>query len=238
MSRKLLKFIMPAMLVLCVGLSVVLFIETIKLKADNSTLMADIQKAEEKSKALSKKYSEEKAKNNVLQRGKMAADSQLRELSSKLETQGRQEQDACDEQEARAREMKKSAEACKSELSTLTNEIGKLKGRYGDLAAKIKENDDTLKKKDKELESRQGEIQSLKSQLKATGEKVDLAVNHNKQLSTLSKELLAEFDDQDVFQSLLKKEPFTQQKRVRLEKMIQEYLDRIDKDTLRKSETQ
>ncbi|MFH0725687.1 MAG: hypothetical protein V2B19_04935 [Pseudomonadota bacterium] len=238
MSRKLLKFIMPTILVLCVGLSVFLFIKTIKLKNENSALIADLQKTEEKSKALNKKYSEEKAKNNVMQRAKMAADSQLRELSSKLETQDKKEPDACDEQEARAREMKRSAEACKSELSTLTNEIGKLKGQCGELTAKTKDNDETLKKKDKELESRQGEIQGLKAQLKATGEKIDLAVNHNKQLSTLSEELLAEFDDHNVFQSLLNKEPFTKQKRVRLERMIQEYLDRIEKDTLRGSEKQ
>jgi chromosome segregation ATPase len=229
---------MPFLVALFVVLSVLLIVKIVKLENANLSLTEDIGKTEEKSKALNRKYSEEKAKNSVLQRAKLTADSQLRELNSKLEAQGKEEKAACDEQEAHAREMKKNAEACKAELSELTKEIAKLKGQSGDLAAKLRESDEALKKKEKELEGRQGEIQNLKAQVKAATEKAEQAVSHNKQLSVLSEELLAEFDDRNVFQSLLKKEPFTQQKRVRLERMIQEYLDRIEKDTLRGSQKQ
>jgi chromosome segregation ATPase len=215
-----------------VGIGVVLFIKNIQLKNDNTGLETEIAKLEGREKAIKKKYSEEKAKATALQRAKMAADSKTRTLQTQIDEFEDEKARIQDEHNAAVVKLEKMIADAKSELAQLIESRDGLKARYDETSKKLKTANENIRSQKKELADRDDEIKSLNAEVDTALRKIDRVVNHNKALAELGEEVLAEFDDRNVFDSLLEKEPFTQAKRVALEQMIQEYLDRIDDDVL------
>lgn len=236
MGLKVKKYTLPFLLFFLIAISLFLFIKTIQLKKSNTGLLDDIETMERREVALKQKYSEEKAKANTMQRAKLASDSQIRSLENELETIKKEILEENANQSDLISGLKKNVNACKNNLAELTEEKDRLSARLNEESGKLAEAVEIITKMDGKLVSRQDEITELQSQLTEMVRKVERAVAHNKRLAELAEELLAELDSRNVFTSLLEKEPFTQQKRIRLERMIQEYLDRIDSEILTDSD--
>lgn len=232
MGLQIKKITVPFFILFFVSLSAFLVVKTIQLKNANTGFQEDIEEMVRKESALKQKYSEEKAKANTMQRAKLSADSRTRTLESEIETLKKSLEKAQNSQDTVVSELKKDVEALKVSLTRVKEERDTLKTRYDDISEEIKVAGEMIKKKSGELSERDDVIKELQSRLAETLRKIDRAVDHNRKLSVMAEELLAEFDDRNVFTSLMDKEPFTQQKRVRLERMIQEYLDRIDSDLI------
>ena len=132
--------------------------------------------------------------------------------------------------------MKRKLDAETTELAGTKKNLAKLGEEYGESQAKVKQANAIIRDKDADLAKRDSNIKRLQSDLKNANQKIDRVVSHNAKLAELSQELLVKFDKKGIFSELLEKEPLTQEKRVDLEKMIQEYLDRIDKDTITDSD--
>ena len=232
MARKKSKLILPFFMILLVGLSVFFIFKTVQYKKSNAQLQESLEDSERKESALKQRYSEEKARGSALQRAKLAADSELRTLESDIEALKKEIEEARGSQDELLKRMSSNFNQCDASLKKLDKAYSELKGKYDEVGAQFITANEVIKKKEAELAERQDKMQALESQLSNANRKVKRAISHNKKMAELAEELLAEFDSRNVFGSLVNKEPFTQQGRVRLERIIQEYLDRLEPEIL------
>ncbi len=86
------------------------------------------------------------------------------------------------------------------------------------------------------LEQKQREtfqtLQEREKELKALNRKYDQAAEHNARLLAIGDELIRKYESKGVMTTLLAKEPFTQIKRVELEKLSKDYKEKIDQQKL------
>jgi chromosome segregation ATPase len=232
MNRIISKYGTMALLVILLGLSVFLFVKNTQVKKRNAGLQESIAKTEARENAIKKKYSEEKAKATALQRAKIASDSQIRTLETEVESLQEEMEKARGDQGVVIRGLEKKLETVKSALSELSKEYDAMNDKYAETVENLGKADNEIENLENDLAERRDEIRSLQSELKTALRKIERVVSQNKALAEIGEELLAEFDSQNVFDSLMEKEPFTQAKRVSLESMIQEYLNRIDDEVL------
>ena len=74
----------------------------------------------------------------------------------------------------------------------------------------------------------------LESDLQFATRTKDRYLKNNHTMAATAQSILARYDENGVFaDTILRTEPFTQLKKVELEKLIQEYLDKIDDTTIR-----
>jgi chromosome segregation ATPase len=106
-----------------------------------------------------------------------------------------------------------------SKNGQLTERLGKIEADRHALEQKQKETFQTLQEREKDL--------------KALNRKYDEAAGHNARLCTICDELIRKYESKGVMKTLLTKEPFTQIKKVELEKFVQDYKDKIDQQKMR-----
>lgn len=232
MNQKTTKYLIPSLLVIFLALSVFLYIKNLQLKKFNTELQETVAKTESREKAIKKKYSEEKAKATALQRAKLASDSQMRALEAEVETLQAEMDRTSGDKDMIIKEMEGKLEKVKSALSEMSKQYDTLSARFTESVEKLGKANNEIQNLETEVAEHREEIRVLQSDLKTANRKLDRAVGHNAELAEIGEELLAEFDNQNVFDSLLEKEPFTQAKRVSMETMIQEYLNRIDNEII------
>lgn len=170
---------------------------------------------------LKNKYAEQKSMAEAMLRAKQAADSGSREAERlKLENEKLQEEKQRGEQ-ALARQ--------EGQMTELKDRFAQQRSAFDKL--KEESNQSILEKKQKitELTS---ERDALKASLnQETGQHARCKKN-NAELAALSTEVVKKYKNKGVLGSIVKGEPLTQLKKVEHEKLCQEYLDTIDKDTL------
>lgn len=232
MKSKVFKYTLLGMLFLFLCISVLLLVKNNQLKGEIASLDDVLAKTERKAKGLKKKYAEEKAKGSALQRAKLAADAEKRELETTITELKKRTEASQGSKDRLISQLKGKIGGFEKKLDQLSKRNDGLKNEYFLVASKLKQAVGELKIRDADLAKRKGDIQSLTSQLNITMRKLERAVGHNKKLAGLAEDLLVQFDEKGFFSSMLEKEPFTQKKRLHLERMIQEYMDRIDKETL------
>jgi chromosome segregation ATPase len=232
MNQKATKYSMLVLLVVFFGLGVFIFVKNTQLKGLNAELQETVVDMEAREKAIKKKYSEQKAQATALQRAKLATDSQMRTLETENETLQKEMERARGDQGTIINELEKRIGKVTSDLSDMSKAYDELSAQYTETVAKLGMANQEILDLNGDLAQRKDEISELESELKTALQKIERVVAHNGALAEIGEELLAEFDKKDVFASLLEKEPFTQAKRVSLETMIQEYLNRIDSEVL------
>ncbi len=231
------RYLVPLLLLVVMVLCVMMLVKNSRLNNANVDLQVQIEEADRKERVLKKKYAEERAKAQALQRSKMAADSKVRDLeSSASELKAALEQAQASEADA-VKNLKRKLSVCGSDLGAANMALKELKAKSAVIQANLEKAVSDINQKENLIAGKNVELNNLQAQLSSAMSKIARAVDHNRKLSELAEQLLAEFDTKDVFQMLLEKEPFTQQKRIQLERMIQVYLDGIDQETLSDSDT-
>lgn len=106
------------------------------------------------------------------------------------------------------------ATALESKNSQLTEHLAKTEADHRALEQKQRETFRTLQEREKEL--------------KALNRKYDQAAEQNARLCAIGDELIRKYESKGVMKTLLAKEPFTQIKKVELEKLSRDYKEKID----------
>lgn len=75
-------------------------------------------------------------------------------------------------------------------------------------------------------------LQEREKELKALNRKYDQAAEQNARLYAIGDELIRHYESKGVMKTLLAKEPFTQIKRVEMEKLSRDYKEKIDRQKL------
>lgn len=194
-------------------------------------LQQEVARLENRDKLMQKKIAEEKALAGRYQRAQSDLQSQLRNADARIaEVTG--EKDLVAAQLAELKKQQQPAQDNAELLATidkLKENITQWKTRFDELR---EESVTTIKERDEKNAALTGENQKLTASLNQETQQHNRCKKNNAGLAGLSKELVEKYEKKDAMDSLSAKEPLTQFDKVELEKLIQEYLDKIDKQTL------
>ena len=76
-------------------------------------------------------------------------------------------------------------------------------------------------------------LQEREKELKSLVQNYDRCADNNVRLYHIGDELITKYKDKGMMGTLLQKEPFTQVKKVQLEKLVEDYKERIDREKLK-----
>lgn len=176
---------------------------------------------EDRNELIHSKYKEQKNLNSELMKSKRTLEGQNAAMKMKVSKIEK-------EKEAMLGKMAKlEAEInnVDARVETLIQEKAKLETTMADLRKQHAAKMDELTANIDKLTS---EKSALNSKLRMTRSQLGRAEKHNAKLCLIGQELLDAYEKKGVFGTLAESEPLTQLKKVEMEKLIQEYRDKID----------
>jgi chromosome segregation ATPase len=197
----------------------------IKLRIERSTYEQEISELKSRFDLLKDKYSEEKARANGLLRTRSTLEGQMRAIRTDMEALQEEKEKAAEERDALRAMLEKKAAGCKQEIKALSERYDGLLKKHKDLIARHEE---TKREYDEKVNTLLSEKEELDMTLKETTYNLERCERHNTELAEVAAELVVKYRDKGVVDSMAQKEPFTGLKQVKMEKLIQEYQDKID----------
>lgn len=202
-----------------------------RLDTERKQLYKEIESLTSRTELLQKKYMEQKAVAEAMRKATMEVESRLRAANSKL---------ALDEQEEE--KLKAAINAGEEKLTALHKALEETTAQYQQqiIAAQSafenlrEESNRIIREKNEQNSALTGERDRLSTSLQQETFQNKRCREHNGRFAQLSEELVHQYENKGVLKSLGEIEPFTQLKKVELEKMCQEYRDKIDENTLPK----
>jgi len=228
------KFFIGLLIVLLLGLSGYLGYKLNELTEAHAALTRDHKKLTSRADLLQKKYTEQKARTTALQRAKLTAEGFQRQAEMKVEEIKKQ----MDAQAAEMQSLEEKAEAknkvLEERIAARDNAIEKWKESHKKLTEKIREARATVKEREAAIAKMEENIEELESELQFATRTRDRYLSENKEMAAISKSILVRYDEKGIFaDTIMPVEPFTQIKKVEIEKLIQSYLDDVDDHTIR-----
>ncbi len=196
-------------------------------------LERDLDDTKKKVRLLKKKYSEQKALAGQLMRTKRALEGQKRATREEVEKLEQEKTVLLAEQASLKAEVKKCDSKLKSgaeKIKEILGQLANIRKEHKDLEHKMSE---TVEKHEKEMAQVNMEKKDLDRHLKRTRQFLKRFEDRNARLCKIAEELIEKYKNKTVSDVMLKKEPFIQFKKVELEKMVQDYEDRIEKEKLK-----
>lgn len=192
-------------------------------------LKEEIESSKKKVALLLRNYQEKQSLAEGLLRAKRTLEAQNVEAQRELDQLKSELSAVRSARQAVSQTLGKNVEAFEAEIQALKGQVSNLAKEKKALEeghalalAGHKAEKASLEAERKEMET------SLKSELKRTYQSLDKSEGNNARLCVIARELLDRFENKSVIGSLMEKEPFTQIKRVELEKLTEEYRERID----------
>ena len=213
------------MLVFC-ATSVFLGYEHIKFKKKNNSLIKQSEKLNKKIRLVKKKYLEKKAMADGLLRTKQALEVKQQNVAMKLEKVLKNTMLA----DALIIRLKKELDSVKSDLTIaetgsaeFSEKLRALKIKHAELVKTA----ETLTAENRELANKN---LALQDEINDANQLIKQCASNNESLGRIAEELIGKYKDKKLFDVILQKEPVTQIKRVELERLDQEYRDKIKKE--------
>ena len=230
MKNNILTNILVLLLAVVAGGSIWLGYMAHSLGLQGDTLQQDVARLESREKLMQKKIAEEKALAGRYQRVQSDLEGELRAADAKNAEVMREKELIT----AQLEELKKQPPAqgdaeLLAAVDKLKENIAQWKTRFDELREK---SINTLKERDEKNATLVGENQKLTASLSQETQQHNRCKKNNAGLASLSRELTEKYEKKNALDSLSAKEPLTQFDKVELEKLIQEYLDQIDRQTL------
>jgi hypothetical protein len=208
------------------GFVIALFYGNYRVEKHRKLMQNEIDKCNKKGEQLQRRYVEQKATSDRLQRLNVSLNGQKNTLQAELDKAKEEFLDI----ESRFKELKdleneKSVQLteCKNSYDALSMELeGKLEEEKNLLTKTKKKHEDQIRALEKELDEKISEVRSLES-------RNENCANKNARLCIIADELLDRYENKGVMSSLLQKEPMTQIKKVELEELTNEYRENIER---------
>lgn len=201
----------------------------LSLKSERNSLQQELADLEGRGKQVQKKLAEQKALADHAVHARSGLESEVRAAVAKTAELDKEKQVL----QARVEELEKKSAAGNDELQV---RLEKLKGnieQWKDQYEKLRqESVARIKEQEQTIAQLTNDKQQFESSLKQETQQHDRCKKNNAGLAALAQELVDNYRKKGVLGSLAQSEPLTQLKQVELEKLMQEYLDRIDKNTL------
>lgn len=200
-----------------------------RMEKQRAIMQGETDKSERKTEQLQRRYAEQKATADKLQRMNISIAGQKNTLQAeidKIKTDYAGLEDGFIKLKALEDEGKNKLAECENNYDTLlakNNELEKgLEEEKTLLAETKKVHEEQIRQIERERDDRISELRALNNRM-------DSCVRKNARLIIIAEELLDRYESKGVMSSLLEKEPMTQIKKVELEKLAQEYKATIEK---------
>ena len=180
------------------------------------------------------KILQETARFTVLTRAKLALDARIRDLQQQVNDISSERDSLIATKAFLEESWQKKTETMENQLAALVRDREKLEKARDEL----KEVNEQQAKDMSDLHEQASKLESKITETKATlRQETRLAERyrlHNVKLSEISVELIDKYRNKHLDDSLLENEPFTGIRRIEVENMLQNYLDRIDQQKIDK----
>jgi chromosome segregation ATPase len=230
MKNTILTKILMLLLTVAAGGCIWLGYSARSLSLQRDTLRQDVTRLESREKLMQKKIAEEKVLAGRYQRAQSDLEGELRAADGRIaEVMREKELAAAQLEELKKQPAKNNEEELLATIDKLKENIGQWKTRFDELR---EESVNTIKERDEKNAALTSENQKLTASFNQETQQHNRCKKNNAGLAGLSRELVEKYEKKDALDSLSVREPLTQFEKVELEKLIQEYLDKIDKQTL------
>ncbi|WP_319526498.1 hypothetical protein [uncultured Desulfosarcina sp.] len=200
-----------------------------KLTNERDQLSTALETEQHRFKLLKQKYAEQKTLAASIQRAKLGVEGRLAQAQQEMDSI-KQEKEAIQEKIAGLeKQFEKKTASLEERLEKQSQKITRLKEIQEEYKTKLAEAVQVARERHAkilQLESDNGDL-TARLQEKTSG--LRRCEEHNVRLSQLSEEVVHAYYNKSTGSSV---DPFTKIKQVELEKIVQEYLDRIDKDNM------
>ncbi len=197
-----------------------------QLDCEKKVLEGQLDHTEKKTVLLNRKYKEEKALVGRLQRENLALNGQVRQAKIDAEAAIAE----ADKLRSRMGKSGRQLEVCVEEKKGLSRQVEKWKTDYTQLSKQQEQTAAQLKNTRQEKDTLKSRVETLASELGFSESKNKRYYAHNRKLAKIARALVARIEKEELGSSVLVNEPIFQFDRVELEGILQEYLDRIDKE--------
>lgn len=215
-------------LFLSIGTGFVLGYNHIKLTKEKTSLQQVVQGLNKKVVLLQRKYAEKKAQAEQHLRGKSIFAGQKRALEAEVERLGKENKSMFDENKV-LNSLKKKIEnetlSLKAKIENLSENYSKLKTELADFELKYGR---VVMGFDQDLKRMVAEKKALESKVRKEHHKFNRCETGNAKLCLIANELIKKYQKKGIVGALMQKEPFTQLKKVEIEKFMQEYKEKIE----------
>ena len=219
-------------LLIIFGTAVYLGYSLYHVTGERNILNARLDNTNNKFKLLQKKYIRQKSENSVLQRNKLSLKAQLRRADNALKKVEQEKKILDSEMEIIESKHLKKIAAFKKQIKKFKTRIVKLKENRDLYRVRLAETVLTVKERNQTIADLQADKAELGASLLETEFSLKRCKKHNADLCKISEDLVSVYHSKGLGKTLLQTEPFTQIKKVKLEQMVQEYLDKIDTHNL------
>ncbi len=221
------------LLVLGVGLAAGGGYGHLRLEKTRMALQSEIRGLEDQNGLLKKKYAEQKALAGQFMRAKAQMEGRQRALQKELDEARAELESASGGEAALRAEVRKK----EGEIAALNQRVTKIEQHLDEERKKQKHmaatHEAALKEAARERAALERTRDDLEADLGRSRREMERCREHNARLCTIARELVEKYEQKGVGDALAQKEPFTQVQRVEVEKLMQEYLDRIDDEMLK-----
>ncbi len=141
-----------------------------------------------------------------------------------------------DQLASESRGLKAKAEkltTVEARLASAEKKNSSLEARITSLESKNSQMDADRAALDKKQRQTFQTLQDREKELRQVNQKYDRCAENNARLYTTACDMIAKYEARGLFTRIAEKEPFTQVKRVELEKLVQDYRDKIEQSKLR-----
>lgn len=193
-------------------------------------LHAELNETKTKLEKFETKYMREKVLAQSLMGNKQSQEGILRGMEAKIkEAEGVAARIRIERDGLKA-EMGKLADDNKKDVLELTRSMDKMKASRDEAAALHKEKIETIRKHEKSIADLNSRIREKENDLKRITKKLDICREHNERLCTISEDLVDMYRKKGIVKVLSVTEPLTQLRKVEMEKMVQLYKGKIEKN--------
>lgn len=200
-----------------------------RLDAERKALHKEVESLTNRSELLLKKYNEQKAMTDTMRRTAQKIESRLRAVSADLAKMEGEKQQMENAMAAYEKQIADLRAACEETIADHEKRYAALQTAYQQLR---EESTRIITEKNQLIVQLTHERDTLDASLKQETFQRKRCVEHNARFAQLSEELVRQYENKGIWGALGQLEPFTQLKKVELEKICQEYRDKIDDNTL------
>lgn len=224
------KKVLIIALPLILGLAAGLIWGQVQLGSREKAHQAKVKELQNRLGSAQRKLAEEKRQYTGLEeerQGVLQEIEKLRKEKERLVAEGKGLRSRAETQTAKAAAMETKAVSLEKKNAVLESKVASLESR----ATQLDSDRSALDKKQRQT------LQTLhdrEKELKQLNQKYDQCARNNAVLYNVAGDVLTRYERKGFFTTFGEKEPFTQIKRVELEKLVQDYRDKIDQSKLKK----
>ena len=222
------KLVLP-LLGLIAGLLVGVVYGQIRVQNLDKVYQAKIKEINQRIAQVQRRYSQGVAAQNDLEQQKMSMQGEVDKLTNEKQALAAQQADL----KTKSDGLESKAAALEKKSASLETKAASLESRNAELTERLNKAEADRAALDQKQKQTMATLQNTEKALRNLDQKYDQCAEHNAKLYTIASEVIKKYENKGVMGALIEKEPFTQVKKVEMEKMVQDYKDKIDQQKMK-----